>query len=54
MERQRERDELEKNQMREQMEMLRRVVEESRRPEEPRMRPTEGEASQVSKAHGTR
>eukprot|EP00731_Ephydatia_muelleri_P034136 Em0048g12a len=47
MERQRERDELEKNQMREQMEMLRRVVEESRRPEEPRMRPTEGEAKLV-------
>eukprot|EP00731_Ephydatia_muelleri_P007213 Em0003g1461a len=47
MERQRERDESEKNQMREQMEMLRRVVEESRRPEEPRMRPTEGEAKLV-------
>ena len=46
MERQRERDELEKTQMREQMQMLRKLIE-SRRPEESRTRPTEGEAKLV-------
>ncbi|KAL5496656.1 hypothetical protein EMCRGX_G012989 [Ephydatia muelleri] len=47
MERQQEWDELEKNQMRKQMEMLRKVTEESRRPEESRTRPMEGEAKFV-------
>ena len=39
--------ELEKNQMREQMEMLRKMMEESRRPEESRTRTTESEAKLV-------